>query len=259
MPEQKIMKKNSSPNFLIVTYQPPQTFTKLLRTLSRFTVLTVDNSENKNLGYAGAINVGVKKLLKQAGEWVIILNQDIVLSINTLEQLEQHLYKTRADLLGPFTGTIDPIRYSTIFPVSKITEPKLSYLSGSFIAIRKNVFSKIGFWEEKYFLYYEDVDFCQKALKRNLLLEKIELRDIYHEENSSLGKNSFLHQYYLARNHLLFVEKHAPLIIRFCELFRLPKTIWDHQQKQESGALYGVKDYLLRKFGKYEQFRSIDF
>lgn len=241
--------KSSLFHFLIVTYHPNDKFSKLRRILKNYPLLVIDNSQ-RNLGYAGAINQGLKKILITSSKWVVILNQDLVISPQTIKKLAEKLSATSADMAGPFPGNLDSKRYTTILPGKDLSDKNLFYLSGSFLAVKKEVFGKIGFWEEKYFLYYEDVDFCQKALKNNLMLEKITLPDITHDDSSSLGKNSFLHQYYLARNHLLFVEKHAPLSVKLHELIRLPKTIYEHWQKKEKGALLGIRDYFLRRSGK---------
>ncbi|MBI3980777.1 glycosyltransferase family 2 protein [Candidatus Microgenomates bacterium] len=241
--------KSSLLHFLIVTYHPDDKFSKLRRILKNYPLLVIDNSQ-KNLGYAGAINQGFKKILTTPCKWIVILNQDLILSQHTIIKLKEKLSITSADIVGPFGGNLDAKRYTTILPGKETDDKNLCYLSGSFLAVKKEVFQKIGFWEEKYFLYYEDVDFCQKALKNNLTLEKITLPDIAHDESGSLGKNSFLHQYYLARNHLLFVEKHAPSSVKIHELLRLPKTIYEHWAKKEAGALLGIRDYLLRRSGK---------
>ena len=57
------------------------------------------------------------------------------------------------------------------------------------------------------------------------------------------------HPYYLARNHLLFVSRQAPLRVKLYEAFRFPKTLSEHIMRHESGALRGIKDYVFRRFG----------
>jgi hypothetical protein len=63
-------------------------------------------------------------------------------------------------------------------------------------------------------------------------------------------------EYYQERNHLLFIEKHAPLRIRVRELIRLPKTVLEiykeRDKKIKQYRLRGVFDYLRRKFGEYD-------
>ena len=79
---------------------------------------------------------------------------------------------------------------------------------------------------------------------------QLSLDGVTHVDTASLGKGSYLHQYYLARNHFLFVERLAPFSVKLHELVRLPKTVWEHIVRHEQGALHGVRDYLLRRFGQ---------
>jgi GT2 family glycosyltransferase len=95
-------------------------------------------------------------------------------------------------------------------------------------------------------MYYEDVDFCFRARKAGFKLGIADKAIIYHQiKRSKKGKK--LMDYYLARNHLLFVKKHAPLFVKIRELIRLPKTLWEHYRNKEFGALIGIKDALLKK------------
>jgi hypothetical protein len=66
---------------------------------------------------------------------------------------------------------------------------------------------------------------------------------VHPEGGTDLTKN-----YYLARNHLLFVERNAPFSVQLRETLRLPKTLWEHFKKGDRSALKGIKDYLLRKY-----------
>jgi GT2 family glycosyltransferase len=44
----------------------------------------------------------------------------------------------------------------------------VGWVGGTFMMIRKNVFNKIGFIPEDYFMYFEDADFCYQARKKNI-------------------------------------------------------------------------------------------
>ena len=79
---------------------------------------------------------------------------------------------------------------------------------------------------------------------------RLELGKAKHKESKSLGQGSYLHQYYLARNHLLFVERIAPIRVKMYEVIRFPKTITEHLTRHEHGAIAGIADYFIRRFGK---------
>lgn len=71
------------------------------------------------------------------------------------------------------------------------------------MAIDNDVFNKIGFMDEDYFLYYDDTDFCMRL--RNAGIKILVTPDtlLYHKVSSSTGKKqSFVRVYYLNRNRL---------------------------------------------------------
>jgi len=238
------MKQNIS--FIIVTYKPDTAVLgRLQKSLAGKSIITIDNSK-KNFGFGGGANVGIRKALAKGAQWVVILNQDIELTNASVEKLYRKLQLLPPCIAGPFAGSLDELRWTTILPSKKV-----DYISGSCIAMHRKVITKIGMFYEPYFMYYEDADFCVRAKNAGFPLIHVSIAGISHNETTSLGRGSFLHQYYLARNHLLFVERNAPLLVKIHEMVRLPKTIWEHYKKQERGALVGIRDYFLRRFGQY--------
>ncbi len=235
--------------FVVVLYKPDKkVLRRLLRALAGFPVVVVDNSK-QNLGYGGGANVGIRRALKKGAQWVVVLNQDLSMSPSAAGTLVKKLKETQAGIAGPMAGGLDPRRWTSVLPAKET-----DYITGSCIAIHREVVERIGYFYEPYFLYYEETDFCLRARSAGFPLLYIPTKGITHMESVSLGRGSFLHQYYLARNHLLFVERCAPLRVRLYEFFRLPKTLWDHWRKGEKGALRGVRNYLNRRFGAQRQF-----
>lgn len=224
-------------------------------------VIFVDNSETKlsdirlrqlniiwnkmNLGYGGGANVGIEQALKLGADWVIIMNQDLTITRKGLERLIDKLTKCEAAIVGPFTGKLDSKRWSTMLPAKQV-----DYISGACMAIHREVIEKVGNFYEPYFMYYEDVDYCVEAKKFGFPLIKLTTSDIKHDDSSSLGKGSFLHEYYLSRNHLLFVERQAPPSIKFREWLRLLKTLVEYLIYNNKGGSVGLSDYLLHRFGQ---------
>lgn len=235
--------------FVIVTYRPhPRQLEQLLNVLAEYSIIKIDNTKEKNLGYAGGANAGIKLAMKQRAKWVVILNQDLIVSTAGIKRLIDRLQDLPVSIAGPLAGRLDAKRYTTI-----ITSRKIDYLSGSCLAIHRAVVDKVGNFYEPYFMYYEDADYCLRARRAGFKLHHIDLPQLLHEESSSLGKGSMLHEYYLARNHLLFVERQAPPNVKLHEIIRLPKTVWEHYENRNRGALLGIKNYLLRRFGQYQE------
>ncbi len=240
------MKKDIA--FIIVTYKPDKKILDALRSaLKGYWLIEVANSK-KNLGYAGGANVGIRKALAGGAAWMVVMNQDLKLTNDAVAKFSLSITKAPHGIAGPFIGGLDSRRWTTVFP-----SEKKDYITGSMIAIHRDVFEKVSMFYEPYFLYYEEVDLCVRAKKAGFPLTQVSNSDIFHEESVSLGRGSFAHQYYLARNHLLFVERCAPAYVWLYEYLRLPKTVAEHIIRGERGALLGVRDYLLRRFGQYNR------
>ncbi len=229
-------------------------------------IFIIDNSVD-NLGYGGGIN---KALRGKAGsaDYFLILNPDVKLKKNAVQEMVMVMESNaKIGIVGPkildekgaiwsVGGELDTKRYTAGLiglgkknkKIKKILYP--DFVSGTAMLIRKGVFKKIGFFAEDYFLYYEDVDFCLRAKNAGFLLAIAPEAEIVHYASSSVGENSPLMQYYMARNHLLFAQRFAPLFVKMYEIIRLPKTIF--QARKRPYELLGIRDFFLRRFGKNE-------
>lgn len=86
------------------------------------------------------------------------------------------------------------------------------FITGCLLFFNKRLIDKIGLWDEKYFLYYEDADFCERAKRKGFKLYYNPKIIIYHKNAQSTGgSGSFLHQKYQEKNRLIFGLKYAPL------------------------------------------------
>lgn len=213
--------------------------------------ITVINNEI-NLGFGGGVNVGLKYAYGHGATWMTILNQDLSVSKQTISEMDKTLSNTKPSIAGPFGGVFDTKRWTTIVDETKHESVKNpDYISGSCLSIHRDVISAIGYFHEPYFMYYEDADYSVRAGKAGFPITSISRAGITHNHTAIVGVGSDAHQYYLARNHLLFVERCAPVSVKFHELLRFPKTILDHKRKGERGGLKGIRDYVTRTFGVY--------
>jgi len=230
---------------------------KQLKALLNLRKFTLESSvklitTNKNLGYAGGVNIGLKQSYESEYKWTTIINLDVSVTPAILSQYVKRLSTSKPGIAGIYPGSLDPWRWSTILEDNLRLDRGIEYLSGSFWSIHRDVVQQIGYLYERYFLYYEEVEYCVRAAKAGFPLLNFETIKAKHSGVSGLGKNSFLHQYYLARNHLHFVERNAPMKVKLHELARMPKTVAEHYQRGERGGLLGIRDFALRKFGQYK-------
>jgi len=263
------MKSNKSLIFfIIISYTTDQDKLDVqLKSLEGYSVIIIKNDATKlhipkkgyikviqnstNLGFGGGANVGIEYALKHGANWIVILNDDIFFTKKTLSQFYTIISSCDNTIVGPYAGFFDKYRYSSILKTDPIKViPKPEYISGSFMAIRSDVFSRIGYFYEPYFLYYEDADFCVRARNAGFSIAHVSLPDLQHTDAERYKRDPQPHDYYLARNHMLFVFRQAPISVKLHELIRLPKTLFEHYRMYRTGAIQGIADFSLQHFGK---------
>lgn len=232
----------------------------------------IKDNTHDNIGYAPAINKILRKILKKY-DYFLILNPDILLEKNCVQEL-LHTFKMDAPIgiVGPRMvnkknntyidgGSIDMVRYSGLLTEEKLDKKKAKngikdvvYVSGSAMLIKREVFKKIGLLPQDYFIYYEETDFCFRARQAEFRLVINPKAIIHHRESETVGKESPAMDYYMARNHLLFLERFAPWYIKLHELIRLPKTLY--QARKRPYELLGIRDYFLRRFGRNKDIKN---
>ena len=180
----------------------------------------------RNLGFARGMNRGIRFALKQGAESVLLLNPDTLVGKGFLEPL----LTNKADVVGPiikfkrkgqwvydFGGKINfwlgrTSHYEYLASnVKNLKSP--DYISGCCLLIRKKVFEKIGFLNERYFLFFEDCDFCLRAKKAGLKVSLEPKSMILHKLSEGKDK-SWRYFYYLLRSNLIFINNWIPFYRR---------------------------------------------
>lgn len=194
------------------------------------TIYWVDNSTNGK-GYAAGINEGIRKGLQDGCDYFFALNPDISLktippeSLLTAAQLFDvwgYGMKQGKDIF--YGGEIDRWRLSGgLIPLKPLQRfVPVDFISGSVMGFSKEVVQKIGLWDESYFMYYEDVDYCVRARKAGFTVG-IDAGVVYdHFEVSQLNQKK---KQWIAKSRWKFFWKYANSIQKIRELLRLPKTL----------------------------------
>lgn len=261
------------------------------------TVTVLETGEN--LGFAGGNNVGIEYALKQGADWIFLLNNDTVVDPHIFEAFRKTASKqpevgiwgakiylfdkpNQFDHFGgnwnPRTANFDLIGYRAVEDGKSWEKPvKMDYACGAALFIKKDVFEKIGLLEPRYFLFWEESDFCFRAAKagfatflcpgakvrhkvsascpgkahtsyfwwRNRLLW-IE-RNCSREEKRRLFFRVLLPELFKLRRHLLVKGLQLKLLSLFIDKTKLSERIKKHQRYRASWQ--GVKDYYGRRFG----------
>lgn len=180
-----------------------------------------------NLGFAGANNLGIDAA---KGTYYLFLNPDTCITPNFLPPLIEALeLNPKIGLVSPkikyydqphliqYAGTSRMSRYtmrSNSFSKHQADNPENStskltgYGHGAAMMVPRKVVDKVGKMNETYFLYYEEIDWCERIHQHGYQIYYMADSLVYHKESVSIQKESPLKIFYLSRNRLLFASLH---------------------------------------------------
>ena len=138
-----------------------------------------------NLGYGKANNIGLKKIKTK---YALILNPDASLYENSLENFFK-VAKQVSDfaIIGPYIQTSKNEFKSSH---STMDEPKsVSNVKGFAMFLNLSEFTEIGFFDESFFIYFEEIDLCKRLTLNNKKIYLAPQIRIYHEGGKSHDKS----------------------------------------------------------------------
>lgn len=193
-----------------------------------------------NYGVAKGNNQGIKEALADGCEYILLSNNDTILYPDTIELLVSGLNRTKADMVVPKIlypdektlwaagGTFSLLTGSVFHYGSKMIdtgkfneEKKIKYAPTCFMLIRSSIFTSVGYMDEKYFVYFDDVDFIYRANMKGFKLFYIPSSIMVHKESVSTGVGSNFSLYYYFRNIIYFNLKHRIHGIAYYYLYNL--------------------------------------
>jgi len=249
----------------------------------------------KNLGYAEGNNVGIRYALEHHADYILLLNNDTTVATDLLEQL------TNAGLQNPDTGVFgatlfymdkpdtvwfagakwnfQTLSFDYPYQDQKLPEninTETDYACGAALFFRADVAQSIGLLDARFFLVWEESDWCLRATRAGYGCIMVPSAYVWHKVGASFdGESSPLRQYFSYRNRLLWAEKNlskkdllhlikdsfrafypkltlsktvdAPLIKRFIWAINECKVSWFSPILRAKRR--GIIDYIFRNFG----------
>lgn len=171
-----------------------------------------------NLGYGTAVNRGVETVPKDQ-EFVIVANPDVTWGPGSIDALLEAARRwPRAGTLGPLVRDPDGSVYPSARHLPSLfrggmhavvgfvwksnpwtkkyrqeylepTERPVGWLSGSCLLVRRAAFDAIGGFDERYFLYMDDVDLGDRMGKAGWLNVYVPSSEILHDKGHSTGRD----------------------------------------------------------------------
>lgn len=185
---------------------------------------------SKNEGFARGNNIGIDYALKNGATGLFLLNNDTTVDKNCICELKKTINSHPQTLIGCKVinyynpQILDHLgglwnSQKCVFdlvglkaPTSSFsTNPKpCDYVSGCSLFIPKEVIEKIGYLDERFFLIWEEADFCMRAKNHGFKVIAFSNLKIHHKVSQSF-KSKKHHHYFYSRNRLLFIRKHTTL------------------------------------------------
>lgn len=209
-----------------------------------------------NLGFAGGNNLGISFA---KGDYLLLLNNDTEIPEGFIETLVDELKSdNKIGLLSPLILYDDDrsiIQYAGFTPLNYLTArnsqigqfekntgqydgitQKTGFCHGAAVICRREFLDIAGLMDENYFLYYEELDWCEKFKRIGKTINFTGKTHIFHKESITVGKDSAIKTYFMTRNRMLFIRKNTSTINTFLFtiyfiLLACPKTILSLRNK----------------------------
>ncbi|MCX7995333.1 MAG: glycosyltransferase family 2 protein [candidate division WOR-3 bacterium] len=175
---------------IIVDNASAQSIKNLIQSFARiFKIYLIEN--RMNTGYAHAVNQGIRK---SRGKYLLIINPDISITAQSVEKMIEFMDKEkRAGIIAPALVNPDGTIQYTCFRFPKLLTPlirrsflkflpfgknelkrylmldfnhdtirEVDWVLGAAMMVKRQAVEKVGMMDERFFLYFEDVDWCRR-------------------------------------------------------------------------------------------------
>lgn len=232
-----------------------------------------------NLGFAGGNNPGIKDAFDRSFDYVVLMNNDLILRKDLLVKLVKVAEKhTNVGLISPKMyfakgyefhkdrykdnekgkviwyagGIIDRNNvYSFHKGVDEVDhgqfdkEEETDFANGACVLITRKLYEKIGPMNESYFLYWEDAEYSERARRAGFKVLYTPSTCLWHMVSSGTGgSGSPSNDYFLIRNRLYFAFKYLKFRTKFALIRDSIRLLIIGRKWQKKGVL---DFFMLRK------------
>lgn len=236
-----------------------------------------------NLGFTGGNNLGLRWALERGADYGLLLNNDTTLSAEFLTLTVQAaeadprigiaspliLYHSQPDTIWSAGGTIDWHRGSAT--MIGLNEPdagqfgstvyNVDFVTGCALLIRANVMRRLGLLDDRFFVYYEDTEWCVRAQRAGYRVVVVPQARIWHKISPVAREASPRVHYLMTRNRLLFLRatRAGPAAWVYTLLGDYARTLlswtlrprWRSKRPQRGAMVRAILDAGRGKWGAY--------
>jgi GT2 family glycosyltransferase len=220
-----------------------------------------------NRGFAGAANAGAGLA---AGDWLLMLNNDTTIAPDAIVKLLAEADSPRIGGLGSqvrfaANGRINSAgfgvdRLGVAFerhvgkePDRGDAAPTLVFgVSGGAALLRRTMFQQLGGFDERFFVYLEDVDLAWRARMRGWEFVSVPSSIVHHRHSATSGHGSGFKHFHVGRNRIRLLAKnmptaelirHGPVILAYELGYCAYTIVTDHTLMALRGRAAGVRDW----------------
>lgn len=198
----------------------------------------------RNYGYAHGVNIAIKQAIEEGYDMFCVMNCDILLAHSFVRNARHTLANHPTSLIGGkiyyapgyeyhkdrygkqdlggvlwYAGGVNDWNNALTLHrgVDEVDRGqynsfgKTEFITGCLMCYGKKAVKELGEWDENYFLYYEDADYCERAKRKGIPLYYDPSLIIWHKNAASTGgSGSMLHERYQKKNRVIYGLKYAP-------------------------------------------------
>lgn len=197
---------------------------------------------DRNLGYAGAINAGLREGLLRHGkvDWVLALNNDVTIDADMVGHLLECAKERGPGVYGPQIRRADrPDRLDAAWGEvvwnhvlvrlrgkgAPAEDPRFNRtqeaeaLLGCALLISSEVIAKIGQFDERFFMYHEEIDYQLRARQAGFPVVYCPAAQCLHRGAHSTRNDPLKRVYWVRRNTVQFFRKHRPGLLKWLKFW----------------------------------------
>jgi GT2 family glycosyltransferase len=252
---------------------------ELKKKLKKYSQAKYVDSPNGNVGFAAGNNLGFKQALADGIDIIVLINNDTLvpkdLILNILaspisdkkvgavggliyfakgfEFEDKYTKEELGNVIWYAGGEYDWDNvYAKHTGVNEVDSGQydgrreVDFITGCLFIVRSDVLKKVGLFDERYCLYFEDSDLGMRIKKEGYKLILDSDIKLWHKVAQSSGIGSPLNDYFITRNRLLFGMDYARLRTKTALLREAVKKLFVGTKAQKQA----VRDFFMRKLGK---------
>ncbi|MBN8836457.1 MAG: glycosyltransferase family 2 protein [Sphingobacteriia bacterium] len=229
-----IWQTNTYPNIELIVVDNGSKINPVTSWQEQYPLVTFIRSEI-NTGFAGGNNIGINR---SCGDYIFLVNNDTEFTPGLIETLVHTLESNeKIGMVSPKIKYFDQkniLQYVGYTPMNYYTARNkqvglmeedhgqydymvapTGFAHGAAMMLKRDVIIKAGLMAENFFLYYEEMDWCDRIKHCGFEIWVNTNALIYHKESVSVGKRSALKEFFMNRNRILFERRNAPAFAKY--------------------------------------------